>query len=477
MKRRMQLITAFLLMLTMAVSCTYVFAGASDEPGDVQEGLEVTEPAPDQPVDLEGAPELEAAPEGVESEDGEEVEGPVDAAGAVDATDEVEPPAAVEGTVNAVDAGAANVSEDPGEVEPMTMANGMIVATSMMYNTTKRDPGEIVECAGGTKYYVCPITVSTNGKLYAAVTADGTNSRYVSAALGTFNTSTNEFTYSGRTWSLSPGESYNGIGGIDVVAGNTYYVGVQSSAYGKVNVQPYVYSYATRLLPAGLTMLTSGYKGNYADSAALFQIKPSKTGYIRVVATEYGNSTSAGYFTLLNASKKAISDKLWYYSASKTSYVAFGVKKGATYYLKANNITGYSSGQYAYGIQYKVYGSALRKNTTKKKAKTLKRKAKFISTAIPANGKKGNQWYKFKVPKKQATQIRINMANVKSGKIKATVYYGKKKVASTSLVNGTTNTLKLTYSTSYGKAKKGTYYLKLSKSAKTNGSYKIRYLK
>ena len=187
MKRRMQLITAFLLMLTMAVSCTYVFAGASDEPGDVQEGLEVTEPAPDQPVDLEGAPELEAAPEGVESEDGEEVEGPVDAAGAVDATDEVEPPAAVEGTVNAVDAGAANVSEDPGEVEPMTMANGMIVATSMMYNTTKRDPGEIVECAGGTKYYVCPITVSTNGKLYAAVTADGTNSRYVSAALGTFN--------------------------------------------------------------------------------------------------------------------------------------------------------------------------------------------------------------------------------------------------------------------------------------------------
>lgn len=62
-------------------------------------------------------------------------------------------------------------------------------------------------------------------------------------------------------------------------------------------------------------------------------------------------------------------------------------------------------------------------------------------------------------------------------KRKATVYCGKKKVASTTLYNGDVNTLKLTYSTSYGKAKKGTYYLKLSKSAKANGSYKIRYLK
>ena len=475
MKRRMQLITAFLLMLAMTVSGTYVFAGTSDSPGDVQEGLEVTEPAPDQSADLEGAPELESAPEGVESEDGEEVEGPVDAAGAVDATDEVEAPAAAEGTAEAE---AVTDAEEPGDIQTMTMANGMIVATSMMYNTTALDPGEIVECAGGTEYYVRPITVSTSGKLYAAVRADTANTRYASVALGTsFNPSTETFTYSGRTWSLKPGESYNGIGGIDVVAGNTYYVGVQSSEYGKVNVQPYVYSYDTRTLPAGLVMLTSGYRGNYGDAAALFQIKPNKNGYIRVAATEYGYSTSGGYITLLNAGKKAISDKLWYYSGSKTSYVAFGVKKGVTYYLLANSFEGASSMQNAYGIQYNVYSSTLRKNTTKKKAKTLKRKGKFISTVMPATGKAGNQWYKFKVPKKQATQIRINMANVKSGKTKATVYCGKKKVASTTLYNGTVNTLKLTYSTSYGKAKKGTYYLKLSKSAKANGSYKIRYLK
>ena len=470
MKRRMQLITAFLLMLTMAVSGTYVFAGTSDAPGDVQEGLEVTAPAPDQSADLEVTPEPAAEPEVAENPVDEEAAADVDAAGAVDATDEVEAPAAAEGTAEAE---AVTDAEEPGDIQTMTMANGMIVATSMMYNTTALDPGVIMNCSAGNTYSIMPINVSTNGKLYIAATANNTNPGTVFISLGP----TNSFTSSDRLWSLSPGQFDKGIGGIDVVAGTTYYIGVRSYQGGAVNVQPYVYSYATRLLPAGLTMLTSGYKGNYADSAALFQIKPSKTGYIRVVATEYGNSTSAGYFTLLNASKKAISDKLWYYSASKTSYVAFGVKKGATYYLKANNITGYSSGQYAYGIQYNVYGSMLRANTTKKKAKTLKRKGKFISTVMPATGKAGNQWYKFKVPKKQATQIRINMANVKSGKVKATVYCGKKKVASTTLYNGTINTLKVTYSTSYGKAKKGTYYLKLSKSAKANGSYKIRYLK
>ncbi len=465
MKRRMQLITAFLLMLTLAVSGTYVFAGASDAPGDVQEGLEVTEPAPDQAVDLEGAPEPEVAPEGVEPADGEEVEGPVDAAGAVDATQEAEPPIAVESTVKAPNAGAL---EEPGDVQTMTIVDNKIKATTLTYNTTKLDPAEIMNCPSDSTYLIRPITVNTSGKLYIAATADSANTGSVFISLG----ATNAFTSSDPLWSVSPGKTDKGIGGIDVTAG-TYYIGVRSYYGGAVKVQPYVYSYATRTLPAGLMMLTSGYKGNYVDSAALFRIKPAKTGYIRVTAKEYGYSTSGGYVTLLNASKKAVSDKLWYYSSSKTSYIAFGVKKGVTYYLKANGLAGIES----YGIKYKVYGSALRKNTTKKKAKTLKRKAKFISTAIPANGKKGNQWYKFKVPKKQATQIRINMANVKSGKMKATVYYGKKKVASTSLVNGTTNTLKLTYSTSYGKAKKGTYYLKLSKSAKTNGSYKIRYLK
>lgn len=474
MKRRMQLITAFLLMLAMTVSGTYVFAGTSDSPGDVQEGLEVTEPAPDQSADLEVTPEPAAEPEAVEAAGGEDTEGAVDAAGAVDATDEVEAPAAAEGTAEAE---AVTDAEEPGDIQTMTMANGMIVATSMMYNTTQCDPGEPVKCYGDSIYHCYYIKVNTSGKLFANVKADSSNTYSVNVALGTFDEATSTFTYLHTPRYLSPGEYKSGIGGVDVVAGKTYCVGVEASRDGLVTVQPYVYSYDTRTLPAGLVMLTSGYRGNYGDAAALFQIKPNKNGYIRVAATEYGYSTSGGYITLLNAGKKAISDKLWYYSGSKTSYVAFGVKKGVTYYLLANSFEGASSMQNAYGIQYNVYSSTLRKNTTKKKAKTLKRKGKFISTVMPATGKAGNQWYKFKVPKKQATQIRINMANVKSGKVKATVYCGKKKVASTTLYNGTVNTLKVTYSTSYGKAKKGTYYLKLSKSAKANGSYKIRYLK
>ncbi len=295
-----------------------------------------------------------------------------------------------------------------------------------------------------------------------------------------------EYNYE-KTGYLSAGDDPTlGIGGLDVVKGGTYYIVVRkaystySEHYGTLRVRPYVYSYATRSLSAGKWMLTSGYKTNYNYSSALYKIKPSKSGYILVTLKQYDSSgTSYGSVTLLNSKKKTVSDKLTYSNGTYPQKVAFGVKKGTTYYLKVTNCAGDSAHQYKYGIKYKVYAAPIRTNTSKGKAKSLKRKAKYISTAMPATGKSGNHWYKFKVTKKRATRIAIDVRNIKSGTTKVTVYRGKKKVGITQTIgNGGVYTLKVQYSTKYeDKAMKGTYYIKITKSAKANGVHKIKYVK
>ena len=276
--------------------------------------------------------------------------------------------------------------------------------------------------------------------------------------------------------SLSPGYYVERLGGIDVTAGQTVWIDVSSDYAGRLAVQPYVIPYSTRTLPAGKAMLASGVKGN-TYSQAMFKIEPSKSGYIDVGLKANEVKTTNAKVTLLNKNKKVVSSTLPFTTGSKTKYVVFGVKKGQTYYLKVTNCNVVASGIYAYAIQYKVTAGKIRSNTKKSKSVTLKRKGKYVKTTLPANGKKGSNWYKFKVTKKRATQIRVDATNVKSGSLKITVYCGKKKVASTSVTKGKINTFRITYSTTYGKAKKGKYYVKISKTAKTNGQYRIKYLK
>lgn len=347
-------------------------------------------------------------------------------------------------------------------------------APTRTYNTTGIGSGFDAYFDGTSAYSVYSIAVKTSGKLFVDAGNYSDNSYSVSIVVGTFDGS--QITYYGKTAYIAPGETDTFIGGPDVKAGNTYWVGVRSSKAGYALVKPYVVSYATRSLPAGKTMLTSGRKGS-AATTALFKIKATKTGFISVGLMEYGSSTSAGHVTLLNSKKKAISDKLWYYDASKTSYVVFGVKKGTTYYLKCNlNYGSYSNG-YTYGVAWKNYAAAYKKNLKKGKALKLKRKGKAANMARPATGKKMNQWYKFKVPKKGKTVIKVNAGNIKSGKAKMTFYYGKKKIASTTISKGAMNTITLTYGTTYGKANKGTYYAVLTTNAKCSGQYKIQYAK
>jgi len=485
MKKRLKVITAFLLMIVMAASGTCVFAGtdvqpAGDEPQAaldvVGEGEAVDEALPEEELPREEAiaeevlPEEAAAPE--EEPSGAEVKS--------------EPIAGM------------TADDENGSVELMALPyiDTSLTATTMNYSTTKKPAWTTCSYMSSTSgdYVVAEINVKSNGKLWIDAQRLDSNSYSDTVYVGKYDASTDkmlEYSYEipGYLYTGNAGKDPTiGIGGLDVVKGGTYYIvvrkasGTYSEHYGTMRVRPYVYSYATRSLSAGKWMLTSANKTINNYSNALYKIKPSKSGYILVTLKQYGFNTSYGSVCLLNSKKKTVSDKLTYSNGSYPQKVVFGVKKGTTYYLKVTSCLGSSDYQYKYGISYKIYAAPLRSNTSKSKAKTLKRKAKYISTAMPATGKSSSQWYKFKVTKKRATQINIDTRNIKysdykSVKMTVTIYCGKKKVGSTSLVNGKVNPIEITYSTTYGKAKKGTYYVKITKSAKANGVYKIKYAK
>lgn len=322
-------------------------------------------------------------------------------------------------------------------------------------------------------YDYCLITAKSTGKMYIVLQTDPANSAGVTVALGTRSGS--QFLISKTTY-LAADATNEGFGCIDVTAGQTYILGFQSSSAGRIAFAPYIYSYATRALPAGKAMMSSGVKGSSnAASTVLYKITPAKSGYIDVVLSNGG--ATYGKVTLLNSSKRAVSSTLSYNSKSKTGYVVFGVKKGKTYYLKVTGCTGLYSNQYMYAILYKATAGKIRANTKRSKSIKLKRKAKYTVTTAPAKTKGGKDWYKFKVTKKRKTQVRIDATNVKSGTMKVTCSAGKKKIATKTVVKGKVNTFTITHSTTYGKANRGTYYIVIQKSAKMNGQYRIKYLK
>lgn len=463
MRSRWKHITALLLVLAMAISGSYAFAGTDVQPSDEGEQavIDVTEeaaPAEDEAL----TDDAEAADEAVIAE-----ENPVVAAPSL------EPDAAITEDAEAGTISTMELAEEPDSIDAVTLnytTTPIPSETELTYPASAAD-----ECA------VIKVNVKTSGKLWLYAKKVGGEAP-AEIYVGKYDPNTREVDNTrSNCVKLNNGESTDEIGGLDVVSGGSYCIGIESEQSGTLHVIPYVYSYATRTLLTGKTMITEGYKtssvGKMSDSSALFLIKPSKTGYIRVFAKEYGCSSTTGTVTLLNSKKKAVSDKLALDDRTKTKYIAFGVKKGVTYYLKVSGFQGAKGQQYCYGIQYKQYAGVLRTNTTKKKARTLKRQAKYIANTMPATTVSSSHWYKFKVTKKRATQIRIDATYIKSGKVTVTVYRGKKKVGTTTLVKGKINTIKVTYSNKKGVAKKGTYYVKVTRSAKANGQYRIRYLK
>lgn len=364
-------------------------------------------------------------------------------------------------------------AEIAGGADGLKLNAGGIPAATLNYNTSKLGDYYTINTSGGDVFSIYPIEVKGTGKLYVNAEAASSNQYGCTIVVGSYDgTYINYTKYKDRY--VSPGSSVNGIGYYDVKPG-TYYVGIKSSAAATAYVTAYVVPYNTRSLKAGKIMIASGIKGSDdAFTSARFKIKATKTGYITVGIKEYGNETSTGYVTLLNSKKKTVSGKV-YYSDSKDypSAVVFGVKKGTTYYLKVENAQGSYDNLYMYGVKWKNYSATYKSNKSKKKALTLKRKAKAKKIARPATGKSMTQWYKIKVSRR-TVKIVVNTAKMTAdspkGKTKVTVYRGKKRIGTTVSVYPN---YKYTKTISY--ARKGTYYIKVTNTAKCNGMYTIRF--
>ena len=362
------------------------------------------------------------------------------------------------------------------------------VKTISNSGVSKPSYGPSIWVGPSNSFYVYPVTATATGKMYVDVKAGENNYSYIYTYIGTWD-GTN-FTYYEKNYGFTnAGATETGKGCYDVKKGNTYYIGLRSSsAYAQgdtAQVRAYIYSYANnRTVKASSSVYTiaSGKKGASNENTTLYyKVTPTKTGVMTVTLKEYGSSASYGYVTLMNSSKKALSEKI-YYSSSDSSYkVRFGVKKGVTYYLKVEDTCGTSDNCYKYGIRYTVSAATDRALSTKAKAMTLKRGATATKTLFVGSRATSTDWYKFKVTAKRETVVKVDFSKMRGSsdsKATLTFYRGSTKIGnSTTLSAGQYSSYTITYGTTYGKANAGTYYVKIVKSAKLNGQYSIKYVK
>ncbi|MBQ2041210.1 MAG: hypothetical protein II482_03575 [Lachnospiraceae bacterium] len=340
--------------------------------------------------------------------------------------------------------------------------------------------------AGYTQFIVYPVKATATGKMYIDLKAPDTNLDTVYIGLGKL--SGTDFTYYSFS-SCTPESPKTGEGCFDVVKGKTYYVGVKGysrTPLDQAQVRAYIVPYTNnRVLKAqSKYLISSTVKGtsnsDYTKTALYYKVTPTKTGVMTVTLKSYGSSYgSSGSITLYSSGKKLRSEKLTYDSSSKAYKVRFGVKKGVTYYIKATDVYGTSSGCYKYGIKYSVAAATDRSLSKKSSAKTLVRKATSTPTLFTANGKTETDWYKFKVTSKRKTVVTVDASEMRGSsdqKLTITFYKGSTKVDSTVLYPGNSGKFTLTYGTTYGKANAGTYYVKVTKTAKLSGKYRIKYV-
>ncbi len=378
------------------------------------------------------------------------------------------------------------------EVEEATIS-----AKTMTYSNTAAPEYSTysVPPAGDTgigMIYVVPIKATNTGWMYLDVVAGAANDSYTDVYLA------DTYAYDRATGmiSLPDGAKYvNGLYSagekeedylkLAVTSGKTYFALIKSADYSKVpaqmSIRAKIYTTGERTAVASTskwTVVSGLNKSKEYGKATWFKVKPTKTGVMTVSLKEYGYSSSYGKIRLYNSSKKAVSETVTYSSSGKKVY--FGVKKGRTYYLKVTDCYGSSSENYAYGIRYKITTRTDRALSSKSKAKKLTRKADATNTLFIASTGQSTDWYKFYVSSKRATKIKVSTSGMSSGEIYVSVYKGKKKIGKTQTIDNTYydgGEYTVTYGSSYGKASKGTYYVKVVKSKNANGKYSIRYVK
>ncbi len=203
--------------------------------------------------------------------------------------------------------------------------------------------------------------------------------------------------------------------------------------------------------------------GSEVNKPIYYKVTTTKAGSLTInLESEYSST-----ITLLNSSKKAISEETTYYSTDTKAVYAVG--KG-TYYIKV------ASNSELYRIKSTFKAVTDTSGTTKAKAKKLPA-GKASKGLVLASDKAGKvDWYKFTVTKAQTVDITF-LGDVSSGEISLELYGNGFSGSVTEYIN-TVNSDKSfsVYTLGSTKLSKGTYYIKITKKTKnTSGSYTLQF--
>ena len=192
-----------------------------------------------------------------------------------------------------------------------------------------------------------------------------------------------------------------------------------------------------------------------------------KTVYATVAAIAVYKENSAGNVSSVTYSVQKLSGKTWktvatgLSGAAKNNYVVTTGLAAGTYRVVANA----ASGEILYFINANQKASDSY-GTSKKKAKEIKRKKSKKQVFLSNESTSKTHWYKIKVKKTGMTYIDITGLGNKS-KISVTVT-GAARLKNKTISKG----FRI-----YGKAKKGTYYIKIKKGSKGTSGYQVKYTK
>ncbi len=196
----------------------------------------------------------------------------------------------------------------------------------------------------------------------------------------------------------------------------------------------------------------------------VFKYTATQTGVLTIAT----NIENEDYRTIYDAANKMLSAEARVFVSNTNGAVVenYAVKKGKTY--KFAIYSGYST---SYG-EFNVFSSFSKVNDTNKKKKKAVKISKKNKAGVLPIGDSSAKWYKFKWKKKKTWHINIALSKTgresTNGTVYATIYRGKKKVKNgkVALINNRINKIY----TLFGKVKKGTYYVKISKTKKNTSA-------
>lgn len=304
------------------------------------------------------------------------------------------------------------------------------------------------------KEFVIPITFNQKGLLIcSAELSEETDRSYSDFSIFSDEACTNRISYS----------TYDKTAAIPKAG--TYYLKFSVIDYSDVKPETYVFDFAAKFINGNDRALKDKV---WAISA---NIESSKPVYYKVTVPKTGGLTInleseySSYVTLLNSSKKAISDETYYYSSDNAVY--FAVAKG-TYYIKVKN----SSNNYRIKYTFKAITDS--SGTEKAKAKKLTAGKAVTGVVTTADSTKKVDWYKITLPKSQ--KVKITFTGSTSGVIALEFYGGGISGSITRSLRYVNDDASFSAETwSSDKLPKGTYYIKITKDAKnSSGSYTLK---